>query len=207
MSFLTTSYLGWVPESRRGFRMGSPITVSALTLLLQQQQTKPFRGFVSVVPASLLSPPFISVFFDPHNSSESGGPLYSPCYRWRSWSSQRRSDLLKSKLLSVRTGTVIFPAIFVEIQTAQHGACLHDSEFYNSKDIIWKWVIFLFPEPFHICLQMVMSANRQAHVSPLRFSALLILDFDHNQEWKTMCIKYTSAVYIVWERRIFGNSF
>lgn len=43
MSFLTTSYLGWVPESRRGVRMGSPITVS-LTLLLQQQQTKPFRS-------------------------------------------------------------------------------------------------------------------------------------------------------------------
>lgn len=52
--------------------MGSQIT-TPLTLLLQQQQSKPFRGLSVLPQASPLSPLFISGSFDPHNSWESGG--------------------------------------------------------------------------------------------------------------------------------------
>lgn len=57
----------------KGLRWGADQITTSLTLLLQGQQTKRFRHLAVFPPASLLSPLFISVSFDPHNSSESEG--------------------------------------------------------------------------------------------------------------------------------------
>ena len=148
MSFLTTSYLGWVPESGRGFRMGSPIRVS-LTLLLQQWQTQPFRGL------SVLS---LHHFYLIHSSqssliltialSQEGTSIFSMLqmkvleFTEEKWFVEIRASKCQNRNCD-------FPSnICWDSSCPTWSSFTWQRGFYNNKDIIWKWVIFLLPEPF-----------------------------------------------------------
>lgn len=121
---------------------------TSLTLLLPWQQSKPFRGLAVFLHASSLSPVFISVSFDPHNSLQSGGQhnfLHATnegleAYRRKVICWNQNEEGSEQGLVSCASSIIIC----WDTSYSKWSSFIRWVS-YNGTDLIEKWINGLFP--------------------------------------------------------------